>query len=72
MMIDQKLSIQSIERLNISDKALDVLKENDINNIGTLCERSKSDLKKLDLIQNEINKIDIELQLLGLNLRNSL
>lgn len=29
-------------------------------------------MKKLNLIPNEINKIEIELQLLGLNLKNSL
>ena len=32
----------------------------------------KSDLKKVDLNQKEIEKVEIELQLMGLNLKNSL
>lgn len=51
---------------------MELLKSNDIETIGQLCKKSKTDLKKLNLVQEEVNKIDIELQLLGLNLRNSL
>ncbi len=70
--MDEKLNKQSIDRLDISDNCMELLKSNDIETIGQLCKKSKTDLKKLNLVQEEVNKIDIELQLLGLNLRNSL
>ncbi len=70
--MDEKIQKQSIDRLDINDNAIEILKDSKIDTIGKLCKKSKSDLKKLNLTQNEINKTDIELQLLGLNLRNSL
>ena len=70
--MDEKLNKQSIDRLDISDNCMELLKSNDIETIGQLCKKSKTDLKKLNLVQEEVNKIDIELQLLGLNLRNGL
>ena len=70
--MDEKLQKQSIDRLDITDNAIEILKDSKIDTIGKLCKKSKSDLKKLNLTQNEINKTDIELQLLGLNIRNSL
>ena len=70
--IIEKLNKQSVDRLDISDNCMELLKSNDIETIGQLCKKSKTDLKKLNLVQEEVNKIDIELQLLGLNLRNSL
>lgn len=70
--MDDKILKQSIDRLDISDKTLAILKENKINIIADLCKKSKTDLKKLDIIQAEISKIQIELQLLGLNLKGGL
>lgn len=70
--MEEKISKQKIERLDISDDATNILKENNINTIGQLCKKSKTDLRKMQILQNDINKIEIELQLLGLNLRNSL
>lgn len=70
--MEEKISKQSIDRLDIGDNAINILKENNIKTIGQLCKKSKSDLKKLYIEQFEVNKIDIELQLLGLNLKNSL
>ncbi len=70
--MEEKMKKQSINRLNIGTTTLKILKENSIGTIGELCKKSKSDLKKINLSSNEINKIDIELQLEGLNLKNSL
>lgn len=70
--MDDKILKQSIDRLDISDKTLSILKENKINIIADLCKNSKTDLKKLDIVQAEINKIQIELQLLGLNIKGGL
>ena len=69
MKIEEKLAKQSINRLNISDKVIGILKANNINNLSDLCEKSKTYLKKIDLTQNDINTINIELQLIGLGLR---
>lgn len=70
--MENKLIKQSIDRLDLADKIINTLKENNIKTIGQLCKKTKSDLKKIDLLQNEVNKIDIELQLLGLTLKNSI
>ena len=70
--MDEKLNKQSIDRLDISNNCIELLKINSIKTIGELCKKSKTDLKKLSLVQEEVNKIDIELQLLGLKLKNSL
>ena len=70
--MEEKMSKQSIDRLDISDNTLKVLKENNIKTIGQLCRKSKSDLRDFELVQFEISKIEIELQLLGLNLKNAL
>ncbi len=61
---------QNIDRLDIEVKVLDVLKENKIKKIKELCKLSKTDLKEMDIKQREADKIQIELQLLGLDLRN--
>lgn len=70
--MEDKLKTQSINRLNIQDNIIKVLEDNNINNLGTICGKSKTDLKKLDLTQHQITKIEIELQLMGLALKNSL
>jgi len=70
--MDDKILKQSIDRLDISDKTLSILKGNRVNIIADLCKKSKTDLKKLDIVQAEISKIQIELQLLGLNIKGGL
>lgn len=70
--MEEKIKKQSIDRLNIGTTILEILRENNIKTIGDLCKKSKSDLKKINLSSNEINKIDVELQLEGFNLKNSL
>lgn len=68
--MDDKLSKQSIDRLDISDNTIKTLKDNNIKTIGLLCEKNKSDLRKLEILQFDIKKIETELQLLGLGLKN--
>lgn len=69
--IEEKLSKQSIARLDIEDKSINLLKDGKIKNLGQLCDRSRVDLKKLKLDENMIEIIESELQLIGLNLKNS-
>ena len=44
--MDEKLNKQSVDRLDISDNCMELLKSNDIETIGQLCKKSKTDLKK--------------------------
>ena len=70
--MEDKIKKQSIDRLNISVSILEGLKQNNIIKIEDLCMKSQKEFKKLGSLQNEINEINIELQLLGLALKNTL
>ena len=59
--MENKLMKQSIRRLDVEDKILDMLENNNINTLGILCGKTKSDLKKIDLIQNQINSLLFEM-----------
>ena len=69
--MEDKLIKQNIDRLDTSDNAIKILKDNKIITLGQLCKKSKSDLKKIEILQCDIKKIETELKLLGLNLKNS-
>ena len=69
-MNNSKYLEQNIERLDVEIRVIDILKENKIKKIKELCKLSKTDLKEMDIKQKEAEKIQIELQLLGLDLRN--
>lgn len=71
-MENNKYYNQFIDRLDIKQNALDTLKQNNINTLGTLSQYSKTQLKDFGLLQPEINKIEVELELLGLTLKGSL
>lgn len=70
--MDEKMNKQDICRLNIDDSIIKVLKENKIKTLGELCKKSKANLKAMGILPNQAERIEIELQLLGLNLKNSL
>lgn len=70
--MEEKLDKQNIERLDISDNAIEILKTNNIKTIGQLRKKTRKDLKSYDILQNDIKKIEVELELLGLNLKDSL
>ena len=65
MTLNEKYKNQSIKRLNIKDTIIKVLEDNKISTLGKLCNKSKTDLKKLDLTQNQVETIEIQLQLMG-------
>lgn len=71
-MQNNKYFSQFVDRLDVNQNALDTLKENKINTLGELGNYKKSQLKDMGLLQNEINKIEVELELLGLSLKGSL
>ena len=47
--MEDKLIKQNIDRLDISDNAIKILKDNKIITLGQLCKKSKSDLKKIEI-----------------------
>lgn len=72
MNYSEKYINQSIARLDIKCEIIDKLENGNIDTLGKLSQMSKSSLKEYDLSQKEIEKIEIEMQLLGLGLKNSL
>lgn len=70
--MENKYENQNVDGLDISCRIIDILKDNKIKKLSQLAKKSKSDLRELGLENQEINKIDIELQLLGLSLKGSL
>lgn len=71
-MENNKYFNQYIDRLDVNQNALEKLKDNEITTLGELSTYKKSQLKDFGLLQNEISKIEVELELLGLSLKGSL
>lgn len=60
------------EKIDIIDspkEIKEILKKNGVETIKDLCSKTKTDLKNMRLSFYEINKIQVEVQLLGLNLQ---
>ena len=70
--MEEKFIKQSINRLDITMKSIEILKSNNITTLGELCKNSKNNLRKMDILPDDDKKIVVELQLLGLNLKNNL
>ena len=70
--MENKYENQNVDRLDVSCRIIDILKDNKIKKLSQLAKKSKRDLRELGLENQEINKIDIELQLLGLSLKGSM
>lgn len=70
--MEDKIKQQNIQRLDISDNSINLLNQNKIKTIGQLCKKTKKELRNIGMTQNEINKAEIELELLALSLKNSL
>ena len=69
--MEEKYTKQSIDRfLFIKENMLNVLKDENVKTLGQLSNKTRTDLKNYGFEHYEINKIDIELQLLGLGLKN--
>ena len=69
--MQEKYTKESIDRfLFIKENMLNVLKDDNVKTLGQLSNKTRTDLKNYGFEHYEINKIDIELQLLGLGLKN--
>lgn len=70
--MEEKYSKQSIDRfLFVKEEMLAKLKQDNVKTLGQLSKKTRTDLKNYGFESSEINKIDIELQLLGLSLKGS-
>lgn len=70
--METKYEKQSIDRFTfIKEEMLNILKDNKVKTLGQLSKKKRTDLKNLGFEHNDINKIDIELQLLGMGLKNN-
>lgn len=67
----EKILNENIDRLNISCKLIELLKQNRITKISQLCNKTKTNLRNINLTNAEISQVEIELQLLGLDLKNN-
>lgn len=67
-----KLLKQSIERIEIKDDDLKILRDNNVVIINDLCNKKKKDLKKMGIENQTISDMELQLQLLGLRFKNSL
>ena len=68
----QKYEKQNIERFTfLSDEKLDLLKDNKIKTLGQLSQNTRNDLRKIGFENFEIKKIEVELQLLGMALKEN-
>ncbi len=61
---------QDITKIKINGELLSVLKRNKIRIISQLCNKTKKQLKEFGIKQSDIKQIEIELELLGLDLKN--
>lgn len=60
---------KEIDIIDLPKEIIALLKQNEVKTIEDLCSKTKTDLKNMRLSFSEINKIQVEIQLLGLNLR---
>lgn len=71
-MQENKYYKQYVDRLDVNVNITDTLKENKITTLGDLSNYKKSDLRNFGIDGADINKIETELELLGLSLKDSL
>lgn len=70
-MIETKFEKQSIDRFTfISEKHLNILKDNNIKTLGQLSNNTRTNLSNYGFENAQINEIDFELGKLGMGLKN--
>ena len=70
-MIETKFETQSIDRFTfISEKHLNILKDNNIKTLGQLSNITRTNLSNYGFENAQINEIDFELGKLGMGLKN--
>lgn len=60
-----------ISELKIEDNIITTLKRNKINSLKQLCNKTRAELRNMNLKQFEVKQIEIQVQLLGLDLKST-
>ena len=71
-MVYNKYLEQYIERLDVNNETREVLKNNKIIKLGELCQKSRKELTEMGIDTNVAKDIELQVQFLGLNLKNCL
>lgn len=71
-MQENKYSNQFVDKLSVNNNIINTLKENNINTLGELSNYKKSQLRNMGIQSADVNKIEVDLELLGLTLKGSL
>ena len=70
MELFNKYEKQSINRfLFLNDNQIESMKNNHINTLGELSNKSKNELRTIGFDNNDVDEIEVELQRLGMGLR---
>ena len=69
--MDKKIMKNSVDKLQISQNAINILKKNNIQDIEQLCKQTRKALKEMNILQIDIRDIVLSLQLVGLDLKNN-
>lgn len=70
--MENKLTNQSIERLDIKDETIKKIQDEQIYTLGELCRKTKSSLINMKIDKKIVDDIEIQLQLMGLMLKGTL
>lgn len=65
----EQLLKKEIEAIGIKNKTKEILKQNNINLVYDICEKSRMELSHMGLTSNQINELSVVLQLQGLDLK---
>lgn len=67
--MEEKFKKQYIQRLDIKEKTVNILNDQNINTLEDLCNTSRKDLQLMKISISEIEEIEKGLQLLGSSIK---
>lgn len=67
-MSNKKVLDKNVEILELNSRLLKCLKDNNINKVIDLWEKTRNDLKEINLSQEDMREVSVKLQLHGLDL----
>ena len=68
-MLENKYKKQFVDRLDVNQNAINILKENNINTLWDLSNYKTSQLVNIGIEQNIVDEIETRMELLGIRLK---
>lgn len=68
-MLENKYKKQFVDRLDVNQNAINILKENNINTLWDLSNYKTSQLVNIGIEQNIVDEIETKMELLGIRLK---